>query len=303
MSSLDQDLIPVEESRRYISETPTPYEDRSCCCFHCAYFPIGNFTICGHWICAPLKPILVNFSVLLLSALCFYDIWTYSPSMASKVGFVVYYGICLLCVAISYFEVIVIGPGYLPFNYKSVKVEPFLWENEMESIVVYREQMQYAREIERPPRSTFAVTARRFVLRADHYCFWTESWIGLKNMRYFIVMLFWVVMWGISFFATHTYFFTYIAGGNGFHWQYVLTIVGLAAALCITLTATYYLALATRDLCHNWTFLERLKKRTQPVYDLGVKRNFEEVCGDRKYCPLWLFPCFISHPLQDGFYV
>ncbi|OHT16533.1 DHHC zinc finger domain containing protein [Tritrichomonas foetus] len=302
MSSLDQDLIPIEESRRYVSETPTPYEDRSCGKCRIAYFPIGKFTICGHWICAPLKPFLVSISFLLLSALCFYNIWTFSPSLASKIGFSIFYGFCTFCLIMAYFEVIVIGPGYLPFNYKTNKIEPFLWENAMESIVVYREQMEYARESERPPRTSFAISARRFVLRADHYCFWTESWIGLKNARYFLVMLFWVIMTCISWFCVHTYWFMDIAQSEDFKWQYVLGIIGHVAIGCIFFLSCYHCFLSTRDLCNNWTSLERWKNRTLPVYDQGCMSNFEEVCGARKFCPLWIFPCFISQPLQDGFY-
>lgn len=300
-SALDQELIPEEENKVYVAETPTPYQDVSCCGCRCAYFSIGKFKVCGHWISKPLKPVLIILFFLLHSALGVYDIILYSTSLGEKIVLIIILGIAILCIALSYLEVIIIGPSYLPFNYK-YKKSPYSWEDMMSSMVVYKEQMEFARESERPPRASFAISARRFVLRADHYCYWTESWIGLTNARYFLLMLFWVDFYCLYWMSYHAIWIIYMVNHSGFMWQYILSAVGFCAMLVIVFVSLYHSFLSFRDLCHNWTSLERWKNRVQPVYDLGCIGNFEEVCGDRRYRCLWPFPCYISKPTQDGFY-
>ena len=80
----------------------------------------------------------------------------------------------------TYFATILEGPGYLPFYY------PYkLSDDCLAGVQVNEEQLDFVRAQPRPPRCRFFKTARRIVIRPDHYCGWLNTWIGKKNHKLF----------------------------------------------------------------------------------------------------------------------
>lgn len=58
-----------------------------------------------------------------------------------------------------------------------------------------------------PKRSCFSKDARRFVLRADHFCQLGKSWIGLKNYRYYLLTCFHSFLFSISIMLSRTWLY------------------------------------------------------------------------------------------------
>jgi hypothetical protein len=94
------------------------YKDHSCWLFHCAYFPVGEFWLRGHWIIHLLKPILISVVALGVTAIALYDICRHpfdaSLRTVSLVSVLIF---SFINAAFSYSAVIVVGPGSLPFTF------------------------------------------------------------------------------------------------------------------------------------------------------------------------------------------
>jgi hypothetical protein len=280
--------------------------DHSCCLFHCAYFPVGEFWLCGHWIVHLMRPLFVSILGFGLTAVALYDIYFHPFGLnlrtVSLVSLLIF---SFVNMAFSFWALIVVGPGYLPFNFPKfgLRSDQQTWQQQLATFVTYREQGEYARSAPgRPVRAPFSMIARRFVIRGDHFCVWTESWIGIKNHRYFMTMLLWVIVFAAAWFALHipwAYHFL------PFHWVSVLTIalgVGLLAVVCI---AGGFLVRAMRHLSRNWTLVEFWKQSGSSVsetYDRGCFENWAEVCGKKACCCFWPCPLICLEPTIDGLY-
>lgn len=100
--------------------------------------------------------------------------------------------ISILFAVLSFSMIIIESPGYIPFNAGDEPRRKFTWKERMDNMTVYQEQVRFARMSKRPKRSAFAASTLRFVLRADHYCVYANSFIGLNNTRYFVLFAGWL---------------------------------------------------------------------------------------------------------------
>jgi hypothetical protein len=286
------------------AHTPSQFVDHSCCCCHIAYFPVGRVWMLGHWIINLIKPILISLGFLVLSAIAVLSL-SYCPFHDHHLPIAVDYSVfalfafCALNSAISYFAVIIRGPGYLPFNYSVFRIiaSRQTWNEQMSTIVTYREQGEYAKRSDRPPRACFSVRARRFILRGDHYCLWTESWIGLNNHRYFLLMTFWVTLYCLVWLGMQVPFaLTFLP----FRWVKLIVLIGGAVILGLTAFSMFYFVTAFVNLVKNRTLIEFWSKTASGKYDRGCCQNFADVCGQKSCCCLWPCPLACLEPLWDG---
>jgi hypothetical protein len=211
------------------------------------------------------------------------------------------YGFSLLNLFISFFAIIIIGPGYLPFNYSLNRQfwHDLSWQQQCSLFVVYNEQEQFAKSHPRPPRACFSRNARRFVLRADHYCIWTESWIGLRNHRYFILMTFWTFIYIFIWLGLHYWWALEFLPWTWWHLVQIVAAVALLPALGLSIA---FFGRAVLNLWHNVLLLELWNGRIQSQFDHGCFRNFEEVCGSAKCCLCWPCPIVPLTPPESGLY-
>jgi hypothetical protein len=142
------------------------WEDRSCCCCEIAYFPDGDFTMCGHWRRHLRIPILVSISFIITFASFVYDTYDSYPSRPFQIFALTLMSFLAFCIMFAYFAIMCRGPGYVPFNWSRSRKTSFTWREFMDNMVAYREQQDFARSNHGPPRSSFSFEARRFVLRA-----------------------------------------------------------------------------------------------------------------------------------------
>ncbi|KAH0794223.1 DHHC zinc finger domain containing protein [Histomonas meleagridis] len=299
MKSIDQELVTLDNDNTL---SPSIHEDKKCCCFNIAYFPIAKIYVCNHWIVKPIRPLIIIVLFLYLLFTGCYDSIVYIPNKTISYIFLVIFILIALALAFAYFSTIIASPGYLPYDYAHYSdLQNLTWENLMDSIVTYQEQLDYARQSKRPPRSSFSVLARRFVLRADHYCYWTESWIGIKNQRYFMLTLSWADLFVLAWFLVHIWWFR----NECVNYQYLHLYIylGIVIGFIAFCSATYYLLRAVSHVKHNLTSIEIWKKSAKATdYDKGCFNNFAEVCGEKKYCPLWFCPCVPLEPVENGLY-
>jgi hypothetical protein len=291
-----------DPSRNYRTE----WENRSCCCCQIAFFPVGRFYICGHWLVSIRVPIMVTLSFLITHGIFIYDtysgifpssIWLYSA--ISIVSFV------WLCLSFSYYFLICRGPGYVPYTWSTNPQDHYDWPSDMSNIVVFAEQAQIARSSPRPPRASFSQNARRYVLRADHFCLWGQSWIGLKNHRFFLLMTFYAFLYMVCYVGFRVFWFIHIIK----EWTW-LSVIGLAATLFVIIAGSigiWHFCFGARNVIWNLTNIELHKGQDLSgilrKFDRGCIRNCEEICGPRWLMPCWLFPCCACfRPMENGMY-
>ena len=293
---LEDNLNPLDPEE--ITRTTSQWQNKSCCSMNLAYFPIGDFWVWNHWIVKLLRPVSISLVYVLITILALYDLFAFPAPTLGRGLFCAIFIVSTLCLSISYFMVIARGPGYLPFNYRTNPSTR--WEDLMSSIVVYKEQEAYARDHPGPPRSAFTRHAKRFVLRADHHCQWMESWIGIRNHRHFMLTLVWAIVYIAVWYSMHAWFYKRMF--SPFHWTHVASLVVMALLLIPLLISVNQLVRSMRDLARNITMRERVKKYRAEAYDKGCFNNYAEVCGEKRYCCLWVWPCFPLEPVENGMY-
>ena len=300
----------------YVATLRTDWIDKSCCCFRIAYFPVGDFSICEHWRMNFKKPILI--SIFMLASLVFFFLdtsssisWGHSfPTDTLMKTSYSLISVVFFFVALSYFLIIFIGPGYMPYNWCISKQNEYDFETMMSSIAVYNEQMLYGQTHERPERSSFSTDARRFVMRADHFCWWTESWIGLKNQRYFILLTFWFSVYCLLYIGFR-YFWAYdiiktCIDENKFDFTSLPGWIFVVAFMGLFVFSIRLFLVSIVNLSKNITLIEKWKsqKAQKPIvsYTPGRKTldNCQDVCGPKECLLLWPFPFICFRPVPPS---
>ena len=299
-------------STQYTDANPgyvTEWEDKSCCCKCCcccqiAHFPVGDFTVCGHWKTSFPKVLFVSILFIASFIVFLYNLiidptnWLLNrkPLLYAITAVTIF---AFLCLMVSYFNTICKGPGYYPYTWCQSKKQHYTWEEMMSGVAVYQEQVEWARANERPVRSSFSVNARRFVMRADHFCAWAQSWIGAMNHKDFILTTFWAAVYLLLFIVSQIpaliFGFYEMIHKELVVLHLIMTII-LVLADCVAIYLFFFsskhFCVAMRNLSHNETITERYKNRPRVYSKKGCLNNFAEICGPKWCCCLWPFPFF-----------
>jgi hypothetical protein len=276
------------------------WEDKSFCCFHIAHFREGSFTVWGHWRVRLRVPVVVSVLFLLSQASFVYDTLTPTPFWWF-VGGCCGVGFLGLCVVVSYVATIARGPGYVPYNWAVTRQKGYTWRQCMDNMVVFQEQSEYAKGAARPPRASFSIDARRFVLRADHFCVWLQSWIGIRNHRYFLLMTSYSFLHAVAYTAFRLWWFRGVLAG--IHWRHCFGLAASAFVVGAGLFGLLWFVIGVRNLCDGVTAIEKWNKRRSEFTKETFCGNCEEVCGQRRWMLCWIIPLFCClEPGEDGFY-
>jgi hypothetical protein len=275
-----------------------------CCCCKIAQFHDAKMAICGHWKTSWQMPILIIVSACIVHGIFIWDTYATFPSKTWLIVAFSVSGFAFLSMVTAYFAMIVIGPGYVPYDWAKSRQKKYSWDYEMAHIAHTPDQIAFARTTpDRPPRSSFSVSARRFILRADHFCDWSQTWIGIKNHRFFMLSCFWAAVYGLSNIAFRYFAIKMIVKKRKFHWECIFGFATILVILLVICFCAYHFILSCKDLIWNLTSLERWAGRSASAFDNGMCSNCEEVCGTRKLIIFWIFPFFLCwKPLEDGFY-
>ncbi|OHT12365.1 DHHC zinc finger domain containing protein [Tritrichomonas foetus] len=280
----------------------------SYCCFKNA-IKVENIDslFLGHWEIDVALPITVTIiivsSYLVAMILIFPDLANLGIYMAPI------FSILFFLFIYSYFRIIIDGPGYLPFYWPMSHHDNPLAAHHNESngddlsslldhddlspsgILSTSEQYLWARSRPRPNRCTLSKEGRRFVLRPDHVCGWTASWIGKRNYKFFLLFNF----WGFVYIFTFTFFCVYeiIKQARSDFPSPILAVFYMYTFLALSFslfTGSFCLS-HTHQMLVNQTSWEEWKYIDSSYFDEGVKKNIEDVCGPMSkwytyFCPI-----------------
>lgn len=204
---------------------------------------------------------------------------------------------CLINYVITHFK----NPGVLPWNWSETQKKSYTSAEMRNGIASRIEQFEWAAQHPIPARAAFSRRWGFWILRGDHDCFWVNNWIGIGNHRYFLS----ATIFGTFLFLSDLFISVYamftIWSSIPRRWNFILTNFGV---IYIGLVNVNQMLVQIRNVSRNDTIYERLVVKSDPDapsrWDRGCWSNWEEVCGPRKYCLLWLLPIPLPAK-EDGF--
>ncbi|KAI3701028.1 hypothetical protein L2E82_45670 [Cichorium intybus] len=244
----------------------------------------------------------------------------YGPALTSggldsviALAVLIMFHILLVMLLWSYFSVVLTDPGSVPPNYRPIVDEErgdvdrlTLTGSEFNPLTSpdpTNARIRYCRKCNqiKPPRCHHCSVCGRCVLKMDHHCVWVVNCVGAQNYKYFLLFLFYTILeTTLVTVSLLPYFITFfsdeeIAGSPS---TLATTFLAFVLNLAFALSVFGFLIMHISLVSGNTTTIEAYEKKTTPKwrYDLGRKRNFEQVFGTvQKY---WFIPAYSEEDLR-----
>ncbi|XP_071932813.1 probable protein S-acyltransferase 12 isoform X1 [Coffea arabica] len=282
-------------------------------------------------LCSGLKVLgyFMIFLVLSIIALSYYAvvILTWAPHLL-RGGFnsffsffiVILFHYLLILLTWSYMMVVFRDPGSVPDNWQLVSEED-LEEGNPTSIshnlgpqtsasalsdgTEIRPAIRYCSQCQngKPPRCHHCSICQRCVLKMDHHCIWVVNCVGARNHKFFLLFVFYTFLETtlntVVLLPSFVNFFEQTKKHSLSPGNLAVTFLAFVLNLAFALSLLCFVIMHTSLLLSNTTSVEvyEKKKAVHWKYDLGRKRNFEQVFGTKKM--FWFFPLFSEEDLKN----
>ncbi|KAJ0914261.1 putative protein S-acyltransferase [Helianthus annuus] len=211
----------------------------------------------------------------------------------------------------SYFSVVFTDPGGVPPNYRPLvdqergEIDP-LEASEFGPLTTpdpTNARIRYCRKCNqlKPPRCHHCSVCGRCVLKMDHHCVWVVNCVGALNYKYFLLFLFYTFLETmVVTLALLPHFLAFFSDEDipGSPSTLATTFLAFVLNLAFALSVFGFLIMHISLVSANTTTIEAYEKKATPKwrYDLGRKRNFEQVFGTvQRY---WFFPAYSDEDLR-----
>jgi hypothetical protein len=258
--------------------------------------PAIRATFIGEWEVALFCPGLVVF--LLISSYCVAVILAL-PTLG-VIGWISmpFFTVIFLVFLISYYRVIADGPGYLPFYYPlsrssglSSGEDSYLFADECSpsGVISDHAQAAWSRLRPKPNRCILSAQARRIVIRPDHFCDWTQTWIGKRNIKFFLLFNSWGFIY-IFIFAVTLFAAIAVDIQERKSWHVGIFFLYVFFAFLFLVMTGLFLCSHVPGMCQNVTAWESWNEIDRTRFDRGWLRNTEDVCGSAANWWCWMCP-------------
>jgi hypothetical protein len=199
---------------------------------------------------------------------------------------------------LSYVRVITDGPGFFPF-YHPMEHAPRdgrgRWllapgdDHSPSGVISSPEQKAWAKARARPHRCILSTVGRRIVIRPDHFCGWTESWIGKRNYKFFLLFNVWGTLYNALFLAVDVMAMVDAFEEHGLSLLTMGQFVYAILALVFLIMQCMFVESHGRGMINGRTQWEIWNGIDPRRYDQGCRQNTEDVCGNGS-CWCWWCP-------------
>ncbi|OVA04740.1 zinc finger protein [Macleaya cordata] len=223
----------------------------------------------------------------------------------------------------SYFMVVFRDPGSVPENWRPVLDEENLEAGSSMTLQEYvspetrdstlsplertegRPAVGYCNRCQnsKPPRCHHCSVCQRCVLKMDHHCIWVVNCVGAQNYKFFLLFLLYTFLETILDTVVLLPHFIKFFGEARKHsdspGNLAVTVVAFVINLAFALSLLCFVIMHASLLSSNTTTIEVYEKKraVRWKYDLGRKKNFEQVFGKKK--ALWLLPLHSKEDLEN----
>ncbi|CAH9102377.1 unnamed protein product [Cuscuta epithymum] len=233
-----------------------------------------------------------------------------SQTLIALIVLLLFHGL-LVMLLWSYFSVVFTDPGSVPPNWRSASDEE-MGESEPLAASDFgsspadlpQQRARFCRKCNqmKPPRCHHCSVCGHCVLKMDHHCVWVVNCVGALNYKYFLLFLFYTfletTLVTLSLLPDFIAFFTDEEEIPGTPGTLATTFLAFVLNLAFALSVFGFLIMHMSLVSGNTTTIEAYEKKTTPKwrYDLGRKRNFEQVFGtDKRY---WFIPGYSVEDLR-----
>ena len=233
---------------------------------------------CKYWEMSFCMPVLV----VILTLISYFTFWISNfPELKSG-----YKTICpiiatffLIMFQYTYFSAACKDPGYLPYDWIRTRKFKYDWPELMSGLAIREDQKKFAQKY-KPPFASFSNSTGLYIIRADHICGWVTNWIGKRNHKDFILMLFYGFLY--SLFLIISRFF--VKDGNSFLQSgYIfLSLMSFSIELLFSFLLLSALIENLFNAALNKTSVSEYKGRPNP--NNGCLNSCSEICGDNSVC-------------------
>ncbi|XP_012486723.1 probable protein S-acyltransferase 14 [Gossypium raimondii] len=223
----------------------------------------------------------------------------------------------LVMVMWCYSSVVVTDPGGVPPNWRPLTDEekgdadPLVGSGygsaqldpKQSATVAVSQEIRFCHKCKqfKPPRAHHCSVCRRCILKMDHHCVWVVNCVGALNYKYFLLFLFYTFLETtlVSLLLLRVFMEFFNEGEiDETPGSLAATFITFVLNIAFTLSILGFLIMHITLVGANTSTIEAYEKKTSPKwrYDLGWKKNFEQVFGlDKKY---WFIPAYSEDDLR-----
>ncbi|EAY20807.1 hypothetical protein TVAG_391910 [Trichomonas vaginalis G3] len=265
------------------------YRKFGCCCTALDFKDSEKY-YCGSWYCGPSPYIIV---ILSLWNMVIHFVYTllytsYFGYIFTPILLIVY-----IMFLVSYFQMISVGPGYLPFYWHHASehlLEGLSTEDNFEGITTFPAQLVWLKSNPRPNRAYYFPNVGRYVIRPDFYCKWAGVYIGKRNEKLLLLTTLYATIF--CFFLVISHFVTLIIRRNELTTSnFTIIVISIPVELFITLIPLAQFSRSIGLTSNNLTKFE-IEHGIDKEYfgNESKKENLLDVFGRDQNCCMYALP-------------